>query len=200
MASSTENVTDEVIGEVAKGAVEAAKEVMKKLTPEEEAERKAAKEKQIEEALNCPCIDRMKEGPCAEPFIAAYRCFLESEATPQGGDCYDQFLAMHTCIQEHPEEYKVNDEDEEDLLEEAMRGATDESPQVPHDGKNGDVNGVPKTSSKPDKAVPTASAANGASKETAAVDVTSSEVDLPKEKTPKVVSPKVETGKPKVNA
>eukprot|EP00188_Purpureofilum_apyrenoidigerum_P006333 Plantae.Rhodophyta-Purpureofilum_apyrenoidigerum.ctg9649.p1 GENE.Plantae.Rhodophyta-Purpureofilum_apyrenoidigerum.ctg9649~~Plantae.Rhodophyta-Purpureofilum_apyrenoidigerum.ctg9649.p1 ORF type:complete len:216 (+),score=59.22 Plantae.Rhodophyta-Purpureofilum_apyrenoidigerum.ctg9649:116-763(+) len=213
MASGMENVTDEVIGEVAKEAVEVVAEMTKSVFPEDEAAKKAAKEKEIEEALNCPCIDRMKEGPCGAPFLAAYRCFLESDATPKGGDCYDQFVAMHTCIQEHPEEYKLDDDEETDLLEEAMRAKADEdsknsktdagvhaSPKAAREPeKTASAASEKPTSVAPTKTAPVASTTNGVVKEKSALGVNSSKIDIPKEKSPHVVSPKIETDKSKTS-
>lgn len=34
--------------------------------------------------VQCPCIAKMKEGSCGEQFIAAYRCFLQSDEEPKG--------------------------------------------------------------------------------------------------------------------
>lgn len=72
------------------------------------------KEELVEEALNCPCIASMKEGSCGAPFIAAYRCFLESETKPKGMDCMEHFKSMQACIAEHPDEYNMDDEDDPD--------------------------------------------------------------------------------------
>ena len=43
----------------------------------------------------------MKEGPCGDVFVAAYRCFLESKAEERGSDCLDQFQAMQACFVEN---------------------------------------------------------------------------------------------------
>lgn len=74
-------------------------------------ERTLTREEEIEEALNCPCIDAMKEGPCGGDFISAYRCFLESDTEPKGMDCVDKFAAMQTCMADHPEEYNLDDDE-----------------------------------------------------------------------------------------
>lgn len=76
-------------------------------------ERALTKEEIVEEALNCPCIAAMRDGPCGDSFIAAYRCFLESETEPKGMDCMEQFTGMQSCIAEHPEEYNIDDEEED---------------------------------------------------------------------------------------
>ncbi len=70
------------------------------------------KEEMIEEALNCPCIAGMKEGPCGSVFLEAYKCFLRSESSPQGMECMDHFVAMHGCMAEHPEEYDLDSDDD----------------------------------------------------------------------------------------
>jgi hypothetical protein len=66
---------------------------------------------EIEEALNCPCIDGMKEGPCGDTFVVAYRCFLESKAEERGSDCLEQFQGMQACFVEHADYYEKKDED-----------------------------------------------------------------------------------------
>jgi mitochondrial intermembrane space import and assembly protein 40 len=78
-------------------------------------ERVLTREEEIEEALSCPCIDAMREGPCGNDFIAAYRCFLESESEPKGMDCVPQFATMQSCMAEHPEEYNLDDDSEDPL-------------------------------------------------------------------------------------
>jgi intermembrane space import and assembly protein 40 len=80
-------------------------------------------EKSIEEALNCPCIDGMKEGPCGEVFVSAYRCFLESKAEERGSDCLDQFQGMQACFVEHADYYTKDDGEEEKT--------NDEGPEPP---------------------------------------------------------------------
>lgn len=90
-----------------------------------EDEKELTKEERVEEALNCPCIASMKEGPCGESFIAAYRCFLESESDPKGMECMDQFQTMQTCIADHPDDYKLDDDDPE--ADGDIRTASDQS-------------------------------------------------------------------------
>ncbi|BAM80388.1 hypothetical protein, conserved [Cyanidioschyzon merolae strain 10D] len=73
-----------------------------------------SKEQMIEDALNCPCVESLKEGSCGGAFIAAYRCFLESEAEPRGSDCYEVFQRMQDCMLAHPDEYHFDDREEEE--------------------------------------------------------------------------------------
>lgn len=42
-----------------------------------------SKEQEIEEVLNCPCIDDAKRNPCGEHFSQAFTCFLKSEKEEQ---------------------------------------------------------------------------------------------------------------------
>lgn len=37
-------------------------------------------DQKVEQALACPCLDEMKEGPCGSSFITAFSCFLKSRA------------------------------------------------------------------------------------------------------------------------
>lgn len=71
------------------------------------------KQEMVEEALSCPCIAAMKDGPCGGNFMAAYRCFLESEAEPKGMDCLKQFSSMQKCMADNPKDYNVDDDGED---------------------------------------------------------------------------------------
>ena len=115
--TTEEQVTDELLDraqDVLIRAAEVARDVPK------------TKEEIIEEALNCPCIAKMKEGSCGDVFVTAYRCFLESETEPRGMDCMDKFQAMHSCMVEHPDEYDLKEgafPDEEESAQKAPESA-----------------------------------------------------------------------------
>lgn len=126
--------------------VEEASEAVAKLDVADETAmevRALTREEEIEEALNCPCIDAMREGPCGDQFLSAYRCFLESDSEPKGMDCVDKFANMQGCMAEHPEEYGVDDEDGDEAtigtgipgMEESEKGnavvVDDVVPEVP---------------------------------------------------------------------
>lgn len=51
-------------------------------------------DRRIADALNCPCLDDLKSGPCAELFINTFTCFHKSRAEPKGCDCVDFSLAF----------------------------------------------------------------------------------------------------------
>lgn len=55
---------------------------------------------------DCPCLGGMAHGPCGEEFKAAFSCFVYSESEPKGIDCIQKFEAMRNCFREHPEHYK----------------------------------------------------------------------------------------------
>ena len=40
-------------------------------------------ERQVQEALSCPCVDHIKSGPCSASFVQAFTCYLKSQASPE---------------------------------------------------------------------------------------------------------------------
>ena len=76
-------------------------------------------ERNIQEALACPCIADFRDGPCGPSFVAAFSCFLRSTSSQQasagssggGGDganapeCLGAFEAMQACMVKHPEAF-----------------------------------------------------------------------------------------------
>eukprot|EP00286_Rhodomonas_abbreviata_P010994 CAMPEP_0181322734 /NCGR_PEP_ID=MMETSP1101-20121128/19389_1 /TAXON_ID=46948 /ORGANISM="Rhodomonas abbreviata, Strain Caron Lab Isolate" /LENGTH=133 /DNA_ID=CAMNT_0023430673 /DNA_START=8 /DNA_END=409 /DNA_ORIENTATION=+ len=81
--------------------------------------------------LECPCIAHMKEGPCGDKFIVAYKCFLDSKEEEKGSDCLDSFREMQQCFAENPEHYKefLGGNDEEEDGEEEDEAAKEEARQ-----------------------------------------------------------------------
>lgn len=53
-----------------------------------------ALDRRIEEALDCPCVEDLKAGPCGELFVSAFTCLHKSRAEPKGCDCLDVSLAF----------------------------------------------------------------------------------------------------------
>lgn len=70
----------------------------RKLTKEE-------REAEIQDMLNCPCMEDMRKGSCGPTFLTAFECFLRSEDEPKGMECGELFIALRNCFAEHPEEY-----------------------------------------------------------------------------------------------
>ncbi|KIV97109.1 hypothetical protein PV10_00900 [Exophiala mesophila] len=64
---------------------------------------------------DCPCLGGMAYGPCGEEFREAFSCFVFSTEEPKGMDCIDKFQGMQQCFQRHPEVYKGELEDDEEL-------------------------------------------------------------------------------------
>jgi intermembrane space import and assembly protein 40 len=53
-----------------------------------------ALDRRIAEALDCPCVEDLKAGPCGELFVSAFTCHQKSRAEPKGCDCLDVSLAF----------------------------------------------------------------------------------------------------------
>ncbi|KAJ9501894.1 Oxidoreductase [Exophiala xenobiotica] len=64
---------------------------------------------------DCPCLGGMAHGPCGPEFREAFSCFVFSTEEPKGMDCIDKFQNMQQCFQRHPDVYKGELEDEEEL-------------------------------------------------------------------------------------
>ncbi|KAK8442773.1 Oxidoreductase [Candidozyma auris] len=64
---------------------------------------------------DCPCLGGMAHGPCGEEFKEAFSCFVYSETEPKGIDCIKKFEAMRTCFRQHPEHYKEELYDDEEV-------------------------------------------------------------------------------------
>jgi CHCH domain len=54
---------------------------------------------------DCPCLGEMVKEPCGEKFKEAFSCFVYSKEEVKGSDCVEQFRAMQSCFQQHPEIY-----------------------------------------------------------------------------------------------
>ncbi|KAL0027104.1 hypothetical protein WJX79_006376 [Trebouxia sp. C0005] len=79
-------------------AAEATRDIGDATTPEELNQK-------VEQALACPCLDDLKEGPCGPSFVAAFSCFLKSRANEKGSDCVASFQAMQRCMVKHPQAF-----------------------------------------------------------------------------------------------
>ncbi|KAK5062995.1 hypothetical protein LTR84_005071 [Exophiala bonariae] len=64
---------------------------------------------------DCPCLGGMADGPCGPEFKEAFSCFVFSQEEPKGMDCIDKFQNMQQCFQRHPDVYKGELEDDEEL-------------------------------------------------------------------------------------
>ncbi|GJP53531.1 hypothetical protein CLOM_g12689 [Closterium sp. NIES-68] len=75
-------------------------------------------EERARRALDCPCLDKLREGVCWEQFAESFRCYYVSKEEDQGSDCVSQFSALQSCISanaSHFQQYLV-EEGEADLL------------------------------------------------------------------------------------
>ncbi|KAJ4972566.1 hypothetical protein NE237_005740 [Protea cynaroides] len=66
-----------------------------------------------QKALECPCVDGLRKGPCGDQFSKAFVCFLKSTAEEKGSDCVHPFVALQNCIKANPDAFPkdVLDED-----------------------------------------------------------------------------------------
>lgn len=64
---------------------------------------------------DCPCLGGMAHGPCGPEFKEAFSCFVFSNEEPKGMDCIDKFQNMQQCFQRHPDVYKGELEDDQEL-------------------------------------------------------------------------------------
>lgn len=53
-----------------------------------------ALDERIAEALDCPCVEDLKSGPCGDLFVRTFTCYQKSRAEPKGCDCLDVSLAF----------------------------------------------------------------------------------------------------------
>ncbi|KAJ0710677.1 putative mitochondrial intermembrane space import and assembly protein [Helianthus annuus] len=59
-------------------------------------------EAKAQKALECPCIQNLRTGPCGSQFSEAFLCFMKSNAEEKGSDCVNPFVALQKCIQINP--------------------------------------------------------------------------------------------------
>ena len=64
---------------------------------------------------DCPCLGGMAHGPCGPQFREAFSCFVYSSEEPKGMDCIEKFQGMRDCFHEHPDVYKDEIMDDEDI-------------------------------------------------------------------------------------
>eukprot|EP00890_Picochlorum_soloecismus_P000607 jgi/Picsp_1/1547/NSC_05025-R1_coiled-coil-helix-coiled-coil-helix domain-containing protein 4 len=60
-------------------------------------------EKQIEIALECPCVADLVQGPCSDSFKDSFSCFMRSQHETKGMDCITQFEGFQACLHRNPE-------------------------------------------------------------------------------------------------
>jgi intermembrane space import and assembly protein 40 len=68
-------------------------------------------EARVQEALACPCVADLRDGPCGTSFVAAFSCFLRDQAGPPdpagvaAPTCLPAFKALQACMVRHPEAF-----------------------------------------------------------------------------------------------
>lgn len=108
--------TKELVEDASKQTETVKEDIKAAVTPDEKKpEDDSEKPEEAQAAFNpetgeinwdCPCLGGMAHGPCGEEFKEAFACFVYSETEPKGIDCIKKFEAMRTCFKQHPEHYK----------------------------------------------------------------------------------------------
>ncbi|PWA66440.1 CHCH-like protein [Artemisia annua] len=57
----------------------------------------ASLEDKAKKALDCPCIQDLRSGPCGSQFSEAFLCFLKSTHEEKGFDCVQRFNLSWRC-------------------------------------------------------------------------------------------------------
>ena len=57
-------------------------------------------------ALDCPCVQGLKESSCGEGFRNALTCFITAPEEERGSACAEQFVELHQCMVKHAEEFE----------------------------------------------------------------------------------------------
>lgn len=59
-------------------------------------------DKQIEVALQCPCVEDMMTSPCKDTFVDSFSCFMKSNEEIKGYDCVEHFERFQACLVANP--------------------------------------------------------------------------------------------------
>eukprot|EP00695_Tsukubamonas_globosa_P003362 TRINITY_DN592_c0_g1_i1.p1 TRINITY_DN592_c0_g1~~TRINITY_DN592_c0_g1_i1.p1 ORF type:complete len:119 (-),score=24.70 TRINITY_DN592_c0_g1_i1:61-417(-) len=84
-----------------------------------------------EDDYSCPCIQKIKEGPCGDEFMGAFKCYLKSTEAEKGSDCLDYFKAMKECMDTHPEAFADDEEETSTENQPASESVQQEEQQQP---------------------------------------------------------------------
>ena len=65
-----------------------------------------SKEDAVKAALECPCVQGLKESSCGEGFRNALTCFITAPEEERGSACAEQFVELHQCMVKHAAEFE----------------------------------------------------------------------------------------------
>lgn len=78
-------------------------------------------DKQIEVALQCPCVEDMMKSPCKDTFVDSFTCFMKSEhPEAKGYDCVEHFERFQECLTKNPaviDQFLTNKDEDNDKAE-----------------------------------------------------------------------------------
>ena len=60
----------------------------------------------IQDALDCPCVADLKEGPCGLAFVGAFSCYVEKSDADELTECTEKFVVLQECMVRHPEDFQ----------------------------------------------------------------------------------------------
>lgn len=64
------------------------------------------KEEAIKQALECPCVEGLKNSSCGEAFVGALSCFMRAPEADRGAACAEPFVELHACMVKHSKEFE----------------------------------------------------------------------------------------------
>lgn len=64
-----------------------------------------------QKALDCPCVAKLRKGPCGTQFTEAFFCFIKSTSEEKGSDCVNPFIALQDCIKANPDAFYAEESD-----------------------------------------------------------------------------------------
>lgn len=53
--------------------------------------------------LHSPPTADLRDGPCGQPFVSAFTCFIKSQHEEKGMDCIYHFKSFQECLNQHPD-------------------------------------------------------------------------------------------------
>ncbi|KAL4580900.1 hypothetical protein LXL04_017106 [Taraxacum kok-saghyz] len=88
-------------------------------------------EEKAQKALECPCIQNLRSGPCGSQFSDAFLCFLMSTAEEKGSECVIPFVALQRCIQTNPNAFPKDVLENDDVAKEEKKKPVEDYKIIP---------------------------------------------------------------------
>lgn len=134
---------------------------------------------------DCSCLGGMAHGPCGPEFREAFSCFVYSKEEPKGMDCIEKFQGMRDCFQQHPDVYKDELMEDEEIDRE-LEVQNQELAQQIAERQNVDAESGRRLLEEP---APEPRPAKGAQKQTAQPSTEAASSNPPESSSPKATPP-----------